>query len=105
MRVLRTVTIENSAATKNPLAQTSASRPATRQRTSIGASINCVTEKSGNRVIGPSNCNHPMQLPNYQITQLPNSYAFLFEKKCASTKLSISVCETDSTDSNCTPMP
>src|SRR4051812_12625180 len=32
MRVLRTVTIENSAATKNPLAQTSANRPASRHR-------------------------------------------------------------------------
>src|SRR5204863_7587499 len=72
MRVLRTVTIENSAATKKPLAHTSASTPARRHRISIRdlALGNRVIEYSSNRIIGLRDCAYPItRLRDYQITQ------------------------------------
>ena len=78
MRVLRTVTIENSAATKKPLAHDRApSSPASRHERSAA-----------------SECVHGR-----------NRYAFRLEKKCASTKLSMSVWLAGSTFSNWMPMP
>ena len=78
MRVLRTVTIENSAATKKPLAKTSASD-------------------------GP----RAATAPGSQMRELHgrNRYAFLLLKKCASTKLSMIVWLAASTFSNWMPMP
>src|SRR5438552_3804353 len=75
MRVLRTVTIENSAATKKPLAHTSTSSPASCHR------------------VAASECS------------MRKCYAFLLLKKCASTKLSMIPWLAASTFSNWMPMP
>ena len=69
-RVLRTVTIENSAATKKPLASTSASSAASRHS------------------VAASECS------------MLKCYAFLLLKKCASTKLSMIAWLASSTFSN-----
>src|SRR5438128_10673972 len=67
MRVLRTVTIENSAATKNPLANTSAIRPARRHMTSMRTSHWAIAVIESPLV----QLDNPIaQLPDYSITRV-----------------------------------